>query len=1350
QVPSLIPVLLYRLGRDRNPEVVHALLYCLPTLGTHRRLQLAKVLALLQLCIPLLLQTLSTLAAAPKMTAVAMRLLTALWKLQDRVYPELQLLLGRDSQVVGRDARWEQALARAASIRDICRQRPYQHGGDMLAAITLTLSQCSSPEMAVPAAIALHGLKELCCAEVVDILSTWRSLGPRLSCDQRPLMVQATAKLLALVPQLSVPTEEYQKLKEEAVSLLWNYAASQDADVASCGYEALACFPQELHTINHLPEAVRPFPKLSGKEEEEEEEDVSVPGSAYVRLLSRAPLPVLAGFGRFLTALLEQEMEQMPRGVHFSATRGASLASARGKTVAGIPAFMLTTYEKNKQPGLKSGLAAGLLLCYELAVQTDRRGQPIPRLLQQRSKGYQQTLASLIHDVNIQPSEWHRALLLPRAWSAFMGRAFHAVLQGRRADLELQSRRGKEEPEEVEQQQRRAWLWARDQLTNVIRSAVKDSPAVQGNSILALSGLAAAVGQYGSDLHANGDDSHGVTLTKEFVPTVSWLATVFDTLLSISSSSYKPTGPLLHWFPHRSYSGENTASMMARCCSSLALSLLAPHLAAWREDAVAQALAALQAGLPGSPTAEDAHAAQFHAGLALGLVLRAEHASGASAHKDAHVLLESLDALERSAFRADLEYRTGCLLGLALALTALCRSEQAELHAHVTRALEKLLSNLQDGGQGRMLQEVSAYSVACVAVPAFSRGLVDAAKAEDVMKALRCLTEDNRQAAGFSMALGMLVHGLAACGHGKAEEAQPHLLASWMKTLLTEGCPTMHRLAALSGLLALVGSEANLEAELEASSQQQSRLNEVIRAVTQVITLSGAIGLQSNCACLLGHLHLSQVSNSPRPGAAPQDFSYLPERSVLRWVVSFLTEAGRKGPDEVRPPPVLTALSSLASVGARFQLPPINWGLPLAPLMRLGFGKVHRRRLRPLGTADPPERLCVDRRGRPARVSGAGGVPGPVVPERRCLPGLLAVPPRWSTVSGALLARTSTRAWAPGCDTWGKTSSRPSWSSLACSFSGRSVPRPCARRCCGAWPRPWRSPTRPSTAGLSCAPPPRRSTPSSPIQIQEDEVGLYVGLARCLSEMSDTEIERITRVTEAGMEKSCLVLAHLTSEGRLPLLALNDVVAGALRGWPSRRVGWILLQALHRHHHRAAKPGTGVSQQMGWLLELMGHLRSVTCGGSSHLRGDASAATDFLFQVVAGAVVAWGDHVVPLLLGLGARWLPWQPQARPCFPEHGQEARAEEALAQCLPGMPLSLARLLSTEPWSSQTDKFIDWLLTITEGPEQSFSVGVVATAKGTTRRRALGPGGGWEESPSMDKPPSFLMILNPDLAAL
>ena len=38
-----------------------------------------------------------------------------------------------------------------------------------------------------------------------------------------------------------------------------------------------------------------------------------------------------------------------------------------------------------------------------------------------------------------------------------------------------------------------------------------------------------------------------------------------------------------------------------------------------------------------------------------------------------------------------------------------------------------------------------AYSVACVGVSAFSGGLIDAAKAEEVMNILRTLTEESQQ-----------------------------------------------------------------------------------------------------------------------------------------------------------------------------------------------------------------------------------------------------------------------------------------------------------------------------------------------------------------------------------------------------------------------------------------------------------------------------------------------------------------------------------------------------------------------------------------------------------------------------
>ncbi|XP_059210534.1 focadhesin [Centropristis striata] len=1297
QVPSLIPVLLFKLGKEKNPGLAHAVLNSLPHLGTHK------------LCVPMVLQTLHMLASAPKLRPVALRLMTALWKKQDRIYPELQRLLGQqDSRVVvGRDAQWEQILARSACLRDICTERPYQHGGDMLAAITLTLKQCNRPDMATPAALALQGLQELCRAEVVDIVSTWRSLGPELSCDSRPLMVKAIAELLALVPQLTVKSEEYEKLKEEVVSFLWNYALSKDVEVASCGYRALADFPEVVHTINLLPEAARPAEKPhenveeeQGKEEEEDEEkDLSIPGSSYVKLMALTPPSVLPAYGLLLTSLVKQEMSQMPRGVYFSALRGENLRSDQGKTVAGIPSFMLKTYEKNKQPGLKPGLAAGLLLCYKLPVQTDRDGRPIDRFLISCSRSYQQTLAALIHEVNIQPSEWHRALLLPQAWRGFMSRAFHAVLQGRRADLGMQQKQGKEDPQELQYKQHCAWLWARDQLAGVIKAATKDSPVVQGNSILALSGLAAVLAKYESSLPP--DSNGSVMAGPEFVPTASWLDMVLNTLLSISSSSYKARGQVFPWFLHRSYSGENTASAIARSCASLALSLLVPVLVVWQSDGLLQVLSVLQAGLPGSQTTEDSQAVQFHYGLALGMVLSSLHhqrLSDVSVQKDTDILLRCLDALESCSFNPNLEYNSGCMLGLGLVLASLCSSEQKAQHVRVTQTLDKLLSTLQDSsGRGRMLQEVLAYSVACVGVSAFRGGLIDAAKAEEVMNTLRTFTEESQQTPGFSMALGLVVHGLLMSGHGKAEDIHPRLLAAWIKILLAEGCPTMQRLAAVNGLVALVGSESYLiqqTSELEMDSQQQNRLNEVIRAITQIITFSGAIGLQSNSACLVGHLHLAHMSTSHTHIAVPQDFSYLSEKSLIRSIIDFITEAGKKGPEFSHPALVKTALSPLASVGATFQYPPINWGAILSPLMRLSFG-------------EDVQHQCVLLAACQAQSSQSASL----------FLGSWLSPPLVHSLS------YQTRAYLyESLGLWMKHVAEDKLQVYVESLGLQQFKEDC---------RPQRlSLCRSLLQGLAQAMalpnPPKNcwtilcSTTEKiftllPNQIQDNEVDLYVGSAKCLSEMSDAEIDRIACVTEAQMEKTCFILTYLTSKGRIPLLGLNDIIAGVLRGWPRHRVGWFLLQTFYQCR-LATNPNTGVLKRMEWLLELIGHVRNVAYGTTPVTCGDVKLATDFLFQVFAAAVVSWGDHFMPLLLGTRAQWFPWQTSAKPQTLQHslyGAESSTEHALPQCMLGMPQSLALLLDKDPWSSQTHKFIEWLFSIAEGPEESLSATTISTAK-------------------------------------
>ncbi|XP_075896591.1 focadhesin isoform X2 [Nelusetta ayraudi] len=1278
QVSSLIPVLLFKLGREKNPSVAHAVLKCLSNLGTHK------------LCAPMVLHNLRTLVSAPRLRPVAMRLMTALWKSQDRVYPELQRLLALPdcSGLLARDAQWEQSVAAAACLRDICRKRPYQHGSDMLSAIMLTLSHCTTAATAVPAALALQGLQELCRTEVVDLCSTWRRLGPVLSVDERPPVVKAFTEMLALVPQLTVKSEEFENLQKEVVSLLWKHTGSKDPVVASCGYRALAAFPEDVHTVNHLPEAARPAATLPDTEvepEEEEVEDLSIPGPSFMKLMALTSAPVQPAFSLLLTSLVRQEMSQMPRGIYFSSLKAGSLGGQQGRTVAGIPSFLLKSYQKNKQPGLKPGLAAGLLLCYELPLQTEADSRASGRLVS-LSQSYQHTLASLIREVNIEPCEWHHAIHLPKAWQNFMSRAFHAVLQGRRADLEMQLKKRTGNPQDLKEKQLCAWLWARDQLAEVIETTVRNGP-IQGNSILALSALAAALAKFESSLPADcGQEGSGS------VSSSTWLSMVVNTLLSLNSSSFKPRGAVLPWFLHHSCFRDNAGGTIARCSSSLALALLGPVLLGRQRDLLDQVVSALQSGLAGSSTADPSHFVHFHSAVALGMLVSSLcHHSGryVSVQKDSDHLLTSLEALEQQAFSHDLDHNVGCVLGLALVLTAHCSDQHQHGHLNVTQSVDKMLHSLQESsGQGRLLQEVLSYAAACVCVSAFAGGLIDAAKAEQLMNTLRRLTEESQQVPGLSLALGSVVHGLSLCGHGKAVDLHPRLLAAWLKILLAESCPTLQRLAAVHGLVALVGSESYLfqtASHSELSSQNQGRLNEVIQAIKQVITFSGAIGLQSISACLLGHLHLARLSSGQTVTGVPQDFSYLSERSLIRAVVTVLSEAGKKGPEGVQPALVHTALEALASVGSSFQYPPMDWSAVLSPLMRLNFGEDVQHQCVMLS-------VCQAQSSQSAALFLSSWLSPPFVHSLsgRTRASLYQTLATWMTHVSEDKLHFYVETLGPQCF-------QKEAATLDCLLQG--VAKALA------------TPKLPNNCCLLLASTTRKIFNLLPNQIHGDALGVYVGLAQCLSEMSDSDIDGIARVAEAPGEKTCFILAYLTSCGRIPLLALNDIISSVLRGGPSHPIGRLLLHTFYQSR-LATGPNTGVEKRMEWLLELMGHIRNVAYGTTTVSCGDTRQATDFLLQVFAAAVVSWADHQVPLLLGVRAQWFPGQLQATPTAGD-GEESSGEDGLALCLLALPHCLHLLLATEPWNTHTHKCVDWLLSISEAPDQSLSSTTIHSVK-------------------------------------
>uniref|UniRef100_A0A8C9PGC4 DUF3730 domain-containing protein n=1 Tax=Spermophilus dauricus TaxID=99837 RepID=A0A8C9PGC4_SPEDA len=201
QVPNLIPVLMFKLGRPLKPILYNDILYTLPMLGVHK------------VCVGQILRVIQLLGTTPQLRGVTLRLLTSLWEKQDRVYPELQRFMAMSdvpSLSVGKELQWEKLIAKAASIIHICKQRPYQHGADMLAAISQVLNECTKPDQATPAALVLQGLHALCQAEVVCIRSTWKALSPKLSCDTRPLILKTLSELFSLVPSLTVNTAEYE------------------------------------------------------------------------------------------------------------------------------------------------------------------------------------------------------------------------------------------------------------------------------------------------------------------------------------------------------------------------------------------------------------------------------------------------------------------------------------------------------------------------------------------------------------------------------------------------------------------------------------------------------------------------------------------------------------------------------------------------------------------------------------------------------------------------------------------------------------------------------------------------------------------------------------------------------------------------------------------------------------------------------------------------------------------------------------------------------------------------------------------------------------------------------------
>ncbi|NXV06360.1 FOCAD protein, partial [Cettia cetti] len=211
-----------------------------------------------------------------------------------------------------------------------------------------------------------------------------------------------------------------------------------------------------------------------------------------------------------------------------------------------------------------------------------------------------------------------------------------------------------------------------------------------------------------------------------------------------------------------------------------------------------------------------------------------------------------------------------------------------------------------------------------------------------------------------------------------------------------------------------------------------------------------------------------------------------------------------------------------------------------------------------------------------------------------------------------------------------------------------------------------------------------------PNEVQRGELEMYIDVARCISEMADSEINRIVQISKNNIEKATFIKVYLVSQGRLSLTNLSAVINIVAGYHQKENILWMLLHSLY--HARIVKhENTGVLKRMNWLLDLMGYIRNVAYKSTSLQNVDLKECIDFLVWLFAASVLAWADHGAPLLLGLSADWSLWKHHMVPpeLSEEHiGKHPTDNFAVQETLTLLPSSLSLLLAKEPWKEQTQK--------------------------------------------------------------
>ncbi|XP_066249245.1 focadhesin [Euwallacea similis] len=288
---STLSVVLYLLSNSDDCKLHFELLNALPK-AVRLKENVPKVLATIQ----------AISRASPALNDLSLRLLYDSWEIDNTCYAALENVFASSPLKTTVLEVSERNISKASIFKKLAQNRPELYGKDLVAHLSTILNDCTTSEGAVATSIALEGIRYLCKAEIIDIVTTWATLSPKFKDDTRGPVIISLCGLMSEISNLEY-AQSYENLNNEVTGQLWNYAVfSEDETVANAAFEALSGFSLELICL-HVPEVY-----LEQEKHSYVGENRLVAGKTWIRFLGSYKFAAVAR--EFLTKLVSKEINK--------------------------------------------------------------------------------------------------------------------------------------------------------------------------------------------------------------------------------------------------------------------------------------------------------------------------------------------------------------------------------------------------------------------------------------------------------------------------------------------------------------------------------------------------------------------------------------------------------------------------------------------------------------------------------------------------------------------------------------------------------------------------------------------------------------------------------------------------------------------------------------------------------------------------------------------------------------------------------------------------------------------------------------------------------------------------------